>query len=378
MKQFSFVDNIVSDIPEPPAPATVSEEQRRELAMFKQAMPLPRLLGNGMEYTDAIAMHALADRGIAWADAGEWLGERNLRRALLAQEAGHMLSTRSFYRYASACFRFGQVSLSGDTERKRSMFHRLIETFAAAGKLDNPPIQKVEVPYRGGALCGWLMLPPHIEAPPVVIVVGGFDGWREEYHSGTQYLVERGIAALLVDMPGQGETRLFHHLYLTPDVADAFSCLVDFLLHDGRVGTHIGIWGNSFGGLLTAWAASADSRIQAICVNGSPTRPIDGFDRFPPLIGMAGALIGTADQDVIRSIIRQLSFTSEANHIECALLQLHGALDPLSLIEASRHIYEDASSTDKQIIVWRDGDHCVYNHSHEKHSIMADWFHDHL
>ncbi len=222
------------------------------------------------------------------------------------------------------------------------------------------------------------MLPPGTEDPPVVIVVGGFDGWREEFHSGAQYLIERGIAALLVDAPGQGETRLFHQLYLTADVAEAFSCLVDFLLSDPRVGTRIGIWGNSFGGLLAAWAASTDSRIQAICVNGSPTRPIDGLDRFPPLMRIAGALIGTTDQEMVRSVIRQLSFTPKANQIQCALLQLHGALDPISILEEARAIYEDAPSADKQIIVWPDGEHCVYNHPHEKHSIMADWFHDRL
>jgi len=378
VKQFSFAPISDPDIPVPPAPATVSEERRKELAMCKQAMSLSRLSGNGMEHADARAMHALADRGILWADAGEWLGERNLHRARMAREAGHMLTARSFYRYASACFRFGQISLPGETGRKLSMYSRLIETFAAAGALDDPPMQKVEVPYRSGALCGWLMVPPQIEAPPVVIVVGGFDGWREEYHSGAQYLVERGIAVLLVDAPGQGETRLFQHLYLTPDVADAFSCLVDFLLNDARVGTRIGIWGNSFGGLLAAWAASADPRIQAICVTGSPTRPIDGFDHFPSLIRIAEALIGTSDQERVRSVIQQLSLTPEANQIKCALLQLHGALDPISLLAESRSIYEDAPTADKQIVIWADGDHCIYNHSHEKHSVMADWFHDHL
>ena len=378
MEQFSFVDISELDIPELPAPATISEDQRRELNTSMQSMPLSRLLGNGMEFADAWAMHALADRGIAWADAGEWLGERNLRRARMAHEAGHMLSTRSFYRNASACFRFGQVSLPGESEHKRGMYRRLIEAFAAAGALDDPPIQKVEVPYRGGALCGWLLLPPGIEAPPVVIVVGGLDGWREEYHSGAQYLVERGIAALLVDMPGQGETRLFHRLYLTPDVSDAFSRLVDFLLWDGRVGTCVGIWGNSFGGLLAAWAASADSRIQAICVNGSPALPVEGLDRFPPLLSIVGTLVGTTDLERVRAVLGQLTFTPEANQIECALLQLHGGLDTICPLEIALPIYEHAPSADKQIIIWPDGVHCVYNHSHEKHSILADWFHDRL
>ena len=27
---------------------------------------------------------------------------------------------------------------------------------------------------------------------------------------------------------------------------------------------------------------------------------------------------------------------------------------------------------------WPDGDHCIYNHSHEKHTLVADWFTDRL
>ena len=74
MSQFAFAAISEPDIPEPPVPAIIPEERRRELTIFKQAMPLSRLLGNGMEYADARALHDLADRGILWADAGEWLG----------------------------------------------------------------------------------------------------------------------------------------------------------------------------------------------------------------------------------------------------------------------------------------------------------------
>jgi dienelactone hydrolase len=371
-------DFIDPNVPRLTAPEMVSEELQKQIHVAKQAMPLSRLLGNGMEFTDAMAMLALTEQGIQWADAGEWLGDRNLLRAQHSLRVGHAQTARSFYRSASACYRFGQISLSGDTERKRNMYHMLIQTFGAAGALDKPSIQKVSIPYRNGELCGWIMLPFEIEAPPVVIVIGGFDGWREEYHSGAQYLVERGIAVLLVDGPGQGEARLFHYLYLTSDVEKAFSCIVDYLLADLRVGERIGMWGNSFGGLLAALTASADHRIQACCINGSPVRPIEAFERFPPLIGIAGALVGTNDRDAVLAVIRHLSLSPEKNRIQCALLQLHGALDPVSPLDDARTIYEDAPSVDKQIIIWQDGDHCIYNHSHEKHSIMADWFHDRL
>lgn len=379
MRQFSARDLIEPpDVSEPKAPETISEVLRKELTGNKLVMSLHRLLGNGMEYADAVAMHRMADRGIAWADAGEWLGERNRRRAQVALQSGHVLTARSLYRYASACFRFGQLPLSGQDERKRSMYRKLIETFGEAGTLDNPAIQKVEIPYRNAHLCGWLMLPSEKVAPPLVIVMGGFDGWREEYHNGAHYLVERGLAVLLIEAPGQGETGLFHHLYLTADVEDAFAHIVNFMLLDARVGSRIGIWGNSFGGLLAAHTVSVEQRIQACCINGSPVSPIESLEHMPPLVERAAILVGSTDLKTVLDVIRDLSFTPEKNHIQCALLQLHGALDPLCAVEVARSIYEDAPSADKQLIVWQDGDHCIYNHSHEKHTLVADWFHDRL
>jgi len=34
--------------------------------------------------------------------------------------------------------------------------------------------------------------------------------------------------------------------------------------------------------------------------------------------------------------------------------------------------------TDKTFLEWQDGDHCIYNHSHEKNVAVADWFIDRL
>ena len=56
---------------------------------------------------------------------------------------------------------------------------------------------------------------------PLVVQLCGIGGSREEYETGSRYLLERGVSALLVDAPGQGETRLFEGLYLDEHVTDA-------------------------------------------------------------------------------------------------------------------------------------------------------------
>ena len=55
-----------------------------------------------------------------------------------------------------------------------------------------------------------------------------------------------------------------------------------------------------------------------------------------------------------------------------------GIEDRIFLLENAQSIHDGARSRIKRMVVWEDGDHCIYNHSHEKHCIVADWFKEQL
>ncbi len=364
--------------PPPAAEADLPPGRRQELDACKRAMPIQRLLDNGMDHADATALHAFADRGVPWPEAAAWLGARNRRRADAALAAGRHISARSYYRHACACFRFAQSPLIRDDEPKRAIYRQLIDAYAAAAALDDPPTRRIEVGFGDAALCGWLLRPKGVAAPPVVIVTGGADGWREAYDTGARYLVDRGVAVLLVDGPGQGETRLFRGLHLTADYHRAYSALVDFILAEGDLGNRVGIWGNSLGGHFAAGAAAADPRIAACCVTGGTVRPLEILDRYPRFVERFAAMVGSTDEAAVLATMRALDLTRAAPRIRCPLLVLHGAPDQVFLLENAKSIHDLAAAADKTLVVWDDGDHCLYNHAHEKHCLMADWFREHL
>jgi alpha-beta hydrolase superfamily lysophospholipase len=95
-----------------------------------------------------------------------------------------------------------------------------------------------------------------------VIVLGGQSGWGATYLPIADALAQRGMATLLAEGPGQGETRLKYGIYLDGDVASAFSRFVDHIHTDERLGDAAGIWGNSFGGLFAARAVAYDHRLR--------------------------------------------------------------------------------------------------------------------
>jgi len=105
----------------------------------------------------------------------------------------------------------------------------------------------VEIDYAG-AHCGMASAPASAYriTPPVVIWTGGFDGWREEYHVGASYLLDRGIA--VSSLTGR-QAKAGYSTVCTMDttVDEAFSKVVDHLLTDEAARSGGGIW-------VTVWA----------------------------------------------------------------------------------------------------------------------------
>ena len=344
----------------------------------RRALPMQRVVGNGMDHDDAARVHALAAEGVRWTEAAEAVGGNRLALAEAALAANHAVSARAHFWHAAAALRFAQSPLVFDTPRKVDLYRRQRDAFSRGAALALPPYEKVTVPFGGGLLHGWLMRPPGSTRPPSVMLFGGADGWREEYHDAGRALVERGMAALLLDGPGQGETRILGGLHLLAGVERAFSAAVGFLQDDNRVGDRVGIWGNSLGGCFAARTASADPDVAACCVNGGTWLPGEVLAVFPRFIDRFRAMTGEAGADAARAILEAHTLPAADNRIACPLLVLHGTADPLFPPERARELAAAAPSSDKRLVLWDEGDHCLYNHTSEKHALAADWFADRL
>jgi dienelactone hydrolase len=345
----------------------------------KRAMPIARLTGNGMDFADAVELHAMVDQGVDWPEAAGQLADRNLLHARRAQLRGHRHSARSWYLLASACFRFGQALLADDDPRKRALYRRMLEAFHSSGKLSDPPIERIELPWRGGRLTGWMLRSRQPSPHPFVVQLCGIGGSREEYEIGSRYLLERGVTALLVDAPGQGETRLFEGLYLDEHVTEAISAFVGVAASDPACNGRVGVWGNSAGGWLAALAACDDPRIAAVCMNGGTDRPSEILDRYPRFVGELQQMTGCDDPDEARLVVDRMTLdATRLSRLSCPLHVVHGTPDQVFRVEGARRVHEGASSADKTLTEYPDGDHCITNRSHEKHMLIADWFADRL
>ena len=196
-------------------------------------MPIARLVGNGMDFADAIELHAMVDQG-----AGLARGRRvELARRNLSPRATGAAARPSAERAHLVHAGLGVLSLrAGAAGRRRPAQTRALP--AHARRL--PPRRRTRRAPGGADRAALARRAPHglaaAQRPPTphpfVVQLCGIGGSREEYEVGSRYLLERGITALLVDAPGQGETRLFEGLYLDEHVTEAISAFVDVALAD--------------------------------------------------------------------------------------------------------------------------------------------------
>jgi dienelactone hydrolase len=124
---------------------------------------------------------------------------------------------------------------------------------------------------------------PNSQAPfPLVIMLHGFTGWKEEEHIATlaDDLAAAGIAALRFDAPGSGDSEgtWEEHYRLTnylDDVADVLAYAKTNLPIDP---SHIAIWGHSMGGFTAIAAANRNPEITAVCAS----QPSSGWKLVTP------------------------------------------------------------------------------------------------
>jgi 2,6-dihydroxypseudooxynicotine hydrolase len=152
---------------------------------------------------------------------------------------------------------------------------------ARAPSLD-PPLQRLTFPYQGVAIPGWLRKPRESARPPVAMLLPGLDACKEELQAWAAAFVARGVAALTIDGPGQGE--ISFHLPTTHEWGRVVGAVIDVLeRRDDIDACRIGVVGQSLGALYAPLAAAGEPRIKACIVNCGPHDAGRLLPKLPPL-----------------------------------------------------------------------------------------------
>jgi esterase FrsA len=171
----------------------------------------------------------------AVADEQEKLGKK--------KEAGDTFSLA--YEY----YRVGRYPVPSSPEKKKC-YQGALRTFLRAAPTMEPPLERVEIPFEGKKVVGYLQVPRGVTRPPVVMHWGGVDGWKEDRRTNNGVLLKMGLACFTIDMPGTGENPCLGN---DLRAERTFSAAMDYLETRSDIdGKRIACMGGSFGGY---WAA---------------------------------------------------------------------------------------------------------------------------
>lgn len=352
-------------------------QNKQEINATIRTLPIDRAISNGLDINDFVILMREFENGLDYANTCENLGDNWRSLADTAIVHDHFATARTFYLNAVAAYRVGQYTIIPDTDKKLNMYRKLIDCYTEAAKLFDPPIERVEVPYKAGKMVGWLRVPQNINRKiPIVISIGGADGWREEHHNYSNYYTERGLAYLMIDGPGQGETRLFNKMYMDLYNEEALKEIVEYISMDSRFGK-IGMIGYSFGGYLVARTAAVSNKLDACIINGGSYSPKEIINFLPHFTKVFSALSNKKGTE-LDTFINNMTMEGFAKNINCSVLVNHGIPDPIFSVEGVERIYNEARSNDKTLKLWKDGNHCVTNHATETITLFTDFFMDKL
>ena len=96
--------------------------------------------------------------------------------AAMQEKDGHATEAGKNYYLAYEYYRIGRYPVPSSPE-KMNCYKGALRTFQKAGSFMDPPVERIEIPFEGKKLAGYLQVPKSVARPPVVMHWGGVDGW---------------------------------------------------------------------------------------------------------------------------------------------------------------------------------------------------------
>jgi len=289
----------------------------------------------------------------SWYDEWTRVAQRNeeIADGYAAQKLN--VSANQFYLRAFGFYR-DAITYQQDTDKTMLPgYKKMLEQFDKAWKMVPPPFERVTVMVDGNKLDGYFRKPggPAGTRFPTVIVYQGADSLAEPSTMGAGSYVSRGMAVLVVDLPGQGRAKRLQQLYMPPDTERLVSDLVDYLETRPDVdASRIGMRGVSLGSYSAPRAASGDQRIKAVTTTaGSFDVLRDLFDYYPPIQQRVRWIVGAKDLADTRRKLKDYTMEGVAQNIRCPMLIGYGPTDRIMDPQGAFRLYEAAVNSDRKM-----------------------------
>jgi dipeptidyl aminopeptidase/acylaminoacyl peptidase len=326
-----------------------------------------------------------------WAREARTVEDRG--RALIAD--GRAKSGAQYLQRASAYYHVGERFLQPKSAEGLSAYRRGVDCLRDAAKhLKRPRLEHVEIPYDGSSLPAIFVHAEPVNRGvrvPAMVFFDGLDITKEiQYLKGVADLAARGIACLIVDGPGNGESIRFRNLYLRPDTEHYATPAFDYLAARAEVDPkRIGVMAISLGGYYAPRAAAFEQRYACCLAWGAQWDYqkiwLDRFERLAradtPSLSVAAQhilwVLNASSQDDAIKRLAPFKLDGVVQKISCPFLMLHGEGDEQIPLAEAQKCFDAVGSKNKTFKLFTRDEggyhHCQIDNQSICSAYMWDW-----
>lgn len=297
-----------------------------------------------------------------------------------AEAAGHVRTAWRFYLRAALLYGRGQYQIYRDSPFKARLHEKMTRCYQQVIHYNPTPVERIEIPFAGSALVGVLHLPAGPEPAPIVLLIPGMDAIKEERHVPCQWFVERGIAVLVLDGPGQGESLLRGIKVTVDNYEQAASAVIDDLARRGRVRIdRLAVFGTSMGSYWGTRILAHDPRVTACAVAMGCYGPMDVIFKAarPSFRQNYMYMSGITDDAAFDRMIEQMDLGTLASRLTRPYLMVHGEYDELHPLDHALAHYTRVPGP-KALWVFEEEFHPMGRRAADFMPLMIDWLEERL
>lgn len=201
-----------------------------------------------------------------WAATWSLIGDRYMKKAQAELVTYPAESDADFLR-AWRYYNFGRwpaITSPG----KEAAYKKSLEAYAAHGRLLNPPLEIVHIPFEGKEIVGCVQMPKSARPAPIVIVISGLDRGKEDMAERFRPILDHGVGYLALDAPGTGQAPI----KAAPGAERMFLQAINYISRRPDVDkSRIIVYGASFGAFwATSLAVVAKDKLRAVVAQSPP------------------------------------------------------------------------------------------------------------
>jgi dienelactone hydrolase len=277
----------------------------------------------------------------SWHRQWQNTAEASRMRAERASAAGYKATARSNWMRASNYFRAAEVFLTFADARRESTLEQMRLCSRRYLQHLELPGEVVNIPNIDGSVMeGYLLRASPLPGKmPVVICVGGWDDFKDEYlFKLPRHALDRGLSLLLVEFPKVSPAQR-RKMFGRFDIASSIGNCVDYLIERWDVDQNkIAIYGEGRGASFATEAAALDSRFSAAVCDG-------GMLDLRRRAFATQQLLGVEGSESIESYLNKLKHHSLAKQIRCPVLVTIDEGEWLDAIHADDDARANAAAT---------------------------------